>query len=239
MKEILLIGCARENSSRVPKKMIRPIGDTCLFEIYVKKLEEISRIKDSPFSDVILAVNRNDKTLWEIANKSSLKIIERNNESVATNTRSLTKVYNFLENFHHEYFMLLNGCMPFVKIDTILDAVTLFKSNMDIKSLTCGKFTYNFIWDETAYKPINNPDSNNFSTASVNPFLQGVHAFHISDRRFLLNTGRHWNYGKFDPYIYTVEDSIEFMDVDTELDFVIMECLYNRMRDNGQNILYK
>lgn len=235
-KDLLLVGCAREKSSRVPYKMVRPIGKTCLFEIFVRKLEEISKISDSPFSEVVIAVNRNDKKLWEIANKSFLRIVERDDKSVATNTRSLSDIYNFLGGFNQKYFMLLNGCMPFVKIDTIIDAAKFFKNNDDVKALTCGKYTYNFIWDEAKHRPVNNPDDNNFSTASVNPFLQEVHAFHISDRQFLLDTGKHWNYGKFDPYIYTVEDSIEFMDVDTELDFMIIECLINKLESNGQNI---
>ena len=71
---LILVGLARENSVRVPRKMIRPFGDTTLFDIYIDKLKTISQMK-SPFSRVIIGVNKNDETLYNKSKESGLEII--------------------------------------------------------------------------------------------------------------------------------------------------------------------
>lgn len=226
-RNLLLVGCAREKSSRTRNKMIRPLNNTTLFEIYLKKLETIQKM-DNPFDDIIMAISRKDNTLWKLAEGSEVKIIERNEKSILTETRNLSEIYHFLSDFNQEYFMLLNGCLPFLKPSTIIKAGEFFKECEDIKSMTCAKYTYNFFWE--GCKPINNPDEMNSSTASVNPLIEQVHSFHISNRKYLLESGRHWDYTKNNPYLYMIDDSIEFIDIDTELDFIIVKSLWENYK---------
>ena len=75
MKDInnvcFLIG-ARLNSQRVPKKMIRPFGDSCLFEIALKTLLNSNFI---PTQYIYLSLY--DQELKDIANKYDVNIFER------------------------------------------------------------------------------------------------------------------------------------------------------------------
>ena len=50
--------------------MTRAFGDTTLYDIYLKKLEEINNSK-RPFSNIIMALNKNDSVLWNKSKKSN------------------------------------------------------------------------------------------------------------------------------------------------------------------------
>lgn len=225
MKELLLVGLAREHSTRLPNKMIRKFCGTSLFEIYINKLERIKEMKN-PFTDIIIAVNRNDKTLWKIAKDSSLNVCERSDDSVAPGYRGVADFQDFLKEYDNEYVMPINGCFPFLKEETILNGANIFINNEDIKSLTCGKYVYNFFWDVESNKPINNPNVNNYSTSNVNPLIEQIHCFHIYNKDLLFKKDRYWEFEKNDPYILLCNESIEFLDVDTEFDFKIIQSLY-------------
>ena len=60
-RDVILLGMAREGSQRIEDKMLRPFGDTTLFDIYLSKLEKMARMRDSPFSKVVLALNKYDE----------------------------------------------------------------------------------------------------------------------------------------------------------------------------------
>lgn len=230
-RKLLLVGCAREGSSRVPGKMVRPFAGTTLFEIYLKKFEKISKV-NNPFDDIIMAVNKNDNMLYNLCNDTPIKIIDRSDESVASWNSSISLTYHFIEDFNQDYIMLINGCLPLLKPETIIEVGKMFRNNKKIESLTCAKYTYNFIWNKDTNRPINNPlGDKNFSTARVKPYLEQVHGFHISNRKFLLENDMHWGFkNNYDPYLNIIEPTEEFLDVDTEYDFNIAECMYLKHR---------
>ena len=77
MKRILLLGTAREGSSRLKNKMLLPIyKDKTLFDFYVEKFQTIQKY-NTIFSDICMAIYPGDKKLWKKANESGLKIIKR------------------------------------------------------------------------------------------------------------------------------------------------------------------
>jgi len=67
MREMILLGMAREESTRIKDKMTRPFGDTTLFDIHLSFLTTIASMEGSPFTKVVLALNKNDKKLWDRA----------------------------------------------------------------------------------------------------------------------------------------------------------------------------
>ena len=77
-QSLLILGTARESSSRIENKMTRKFLDTSLYEIYLKKLESISSLYK-----VAMAINKNDTTIWNLTKNTSLEVIERNDKSVA------------------------------------------------------------------------------------------------------------------------------------------------------------
>lgn len=225
MKKVLLVGMARQRSTRCVNKMTRPFADTTLFDIYLDKLDVVVNKLDNPFSKAIVAVNRNDEILWNKAyyyRKISLE--ERPDTSIAPDS-VLSSNFSFLNNYKEDYVMWVNGCFPFLKPETILHAVNLFVSNKDLKSLHCVKQIKNWFWDEHG-KPITIRDKKLSRTQDSIPLFESVHCFHIFDRKYLLDNCAYWDFTKNNPFLYVINDGVEFLDIDTDMDFKICESLW-------------
>ncbi|MBE3094959.1 MAG: hypothetical protein IMZ52_07990 [Actinobacteria bacterium] len=222
---IILVGMARENSTRVQQKMTRPFGDTTLFNLYIDKLKVMSQM-DNPFSRVVIGVNKNDKTIYGISKKSGLEVIDRDDMSVSREIHSLNSTHNFLKDIEEDYVMTVNACFPFLKVDTILKIANFFNESKDIKSLTCAKERYNHFWDFTTHKPINNKDPKCVSTRIISPILENVNHILIYKKEAIFKNNSLWQYTKNDPYIYLVEENEECLDIDTPFDFRICEATY-------------
>lgn len=225
MRDILLIGTAREKSTRIKNKMNRPFGDTTLFEIYLKKLEQISRM-DNPFSNIIMAVSKTDKTLWRMSRDSRIEIVNRSSFSVSDKATLSSELYHFLRDFKEDYVLHVNGCFPFLKPETIIEIGNTFKARDD-KSLMCVKKRYNYFFNSQDHKPINNKDKRCLSTQAITPLLEGVLSVIIYNRKFTLENDYYWNYTKNNPYLYILPDSIECLDIDTQVEFDVCQELYN------------
>ena len=124
MKSILLLGLAREGSTRLKNKMTRELyNGQSLFDIYLKKFETLAMMKqkDSPFSDIGMAICVKDKKLWQMALKSDVPIIPRDKKSIR-GFRTISELLSCLEDFKDKckYVMVVNGCFPFLNVDTII-----------------------------------------------------------------------------------------------------------------------
>jgi len=230
MRRILLVGIARENSTRVKNKMTRPFGDSCLYDIYLKKFERISEM-DNPFHNIIMGISKSDEKLWDMSINSKIEIAERSSESVSPEYRGVIALQRFIEDYEGDYIMIINGCCPYLKEETIIKMGRFFKENEHIKSMTCGRDVYNFFWDKDSNRPINNPDIMNFSTARVNPLIEQVHCVHIYSKEFLFKNDRYWDFKENDPHIYLCDDTYEFLDIDTEFEFDIAESVYHNNKE--------
>ncbi len=224
-KDILLLGYAREGSTRVKNKMIRPFADTTLFGLYLDKFNAIKE-RENPFKEIVMAVGESDKTLWGKANASGLNIAARTDYSInASITKDCKEVYAYLNAYDEEYVMWVNGCFPFLKIDTIIKAANYFKEN-DLDGLHCVKSVYNWIWNPRTGLLINKENARKMSTVHFEPYFESVHCFHIYKRKHLLNRNCYWKFKKYDPYLYEVKDGVEFMDIDTQEEFDRCEYIY-------------
>jgi len=228
-REILLIGSAREKSTRTKDKMTRPFADTSLYEIYLRKFEQIAKM-NNPFSDIIMAVNRNDKTLWDKSKDAEIKIVERSDFSVSQDAKKASEIYHFLTDFTESYVMHVNGCFPFLKPENIIKIATFFKKNDNIKSLTCAKKRFNHFWELKTKQPINNKDKKCLSTQNIPPILESVLYIMLYNRKYMLKNDCYWDLTPYNPYLYVVPDNEECLDIDTELEFRICEALWNELR---------
>ena len=226
---MILVGMARENSTRVQQKMTRPFGDTTLFDIYINKLGIISKM-NNPFSRVVIGVNKKDETLYNISKTSGLEIMVRDEMSTSREIHSLNSTHNFLKNIEEDYIMTVNACFPFLKVDTILKIANFFGKSNGIKSLTCAKERYNHFWDFTTHKPINNKDPECVSTRIIPPILENVNHILIYKKEAIFKNNSLWQYTKNDPYIYLVEENEECLDIDTPFDFRICEAVYKNLK---------
>ena len=63
------------------------------------------------------------------------------------------------------------------------------------------------------------------STQGSPAIYESIHAFHIFDRKRLLEKAVYWEFGLADPMLYVVEGPEQaFMDVDTEHDFTVLSA---------------
>lgn len=231
MRDIILLGMAREESTRIRDKMTRPFGDTSLFEIYLNKLIKISKMRNSPFSRVILALNKNDEILWSLSHNlpSPLEVIERSDWSVQEATKP-SDLFHYLKDYDEEYIFRLNACFPFITPETILFGAEYFKNNPNIKSMTCVKERNNWFWDPQTNKSLTLGDPSHTTMQQSKMIYESVHCYHILNRKSLLKDIL-WQLKPNDPHLYVVSDSIEYIDIDTETEFQIAEAVWKVYED--------
>lgn len=226
-RNILLYGTAREGSTRVKNKMTRPFGNTTLFDLYMKLFEEVQK-SNHLFSNIFMALNKNDKILWDKAQSYNVKIQERSDFS-AHGAESMIDLYHFLAEYNESHVMWVNGCFPFLTPKTILNACELFMNNNVIKSMHCVKERQNWFWLPDSCKCLN-VSSTDIATQDSKPIYESVHCLHIHNRKYILETNALWSFSHNDPYLYVLPDSIGFLDIDTETDFEICEAVWNQRR---------
>lgn len=221
-KDIIIVGCGRENSTRCPQKLIRKLPDgNTIFNMYMKKL---SALKNITRYRVIVAINKKEKTLLDIANGYDIEIIDRNDKSVG-NISDLNKIHHYMEDFNNEYMMWINASFPFIKPNTLIDMIDYFNDN-ECRGMHCIRKVNNWLWEDNKHKPLNVSNIKNVKSQDTDKVYESVHCCHIFDRRFMLDNNMCWRYQKNDPILYEVKDSLEFLDVDTETDFMICRSLY-------------
>lgn len=224
-REILLVGTAREKSDRCHNKMSRYFHNTTLFDIYMEKLETIKKQNNNIFDDIIIAVSKYDKVLWDKANSYSIKIHERDKHSV-TKATSLSEIHYYLKDYEQEYIMWLNGSSPFITPDTILFFGDFFKKE-SMESLHLIKRRLNWFWLDNENKPINVEKKTHSRSQECQPIYESLQSFHIYNRQFMLENDAPWDFSFNNPYLYKIgEDSIEYYDIDTEEEFHIAEKIY-------------
>ena len=232
-RSVLLLGTARERSTRLPRKMTRPFADTTLFDIYMSKLEKLRSI--GLFDEIAVALWEGDTILCNQARAYDVPIVGRSKESV-TGLRARKDELHFLDSFTSDYVLWLNGCLPFLSIDTVVDAVRVFDGNPQIKSMTPVVREHNWFWWKRG-EPINNTDPMCVSTQGCPPVMRSVHAFHIFNRQVMLEHSCYWEFSSvgLDPFLYVVDDTVEFLDIDTQLDFGVCETIWHSSEDCNKN----
>ena len=118
--KIAFIIPARTGSTRVVNKMLKPFGDTTLIDLAIDK---ILQSKIIPKENFYLHVG--DKELINLANKREIKHTNRSFESLQEPV-TLQKFHEWTEILNHKYFIIINGCNPLLKIETIDNFISKF-----------------------------------------------------------------------------------------------------------------
>jgi CMP-N-acetylneuraminic acid synthetase len=217
MKTIAGIIHARKQSTRCPNKHLRPLGNTTLIDIALDKLSKLD------LDEKYLAVydqELKDKVI------DGVKILHREYESVAPGNAPHNVMYKHLENVESDYIVNLNPCQPFLKVDKLQQIITLFKySNFD--SMITAKRERNFYWDDDK-NPINFKPNDRLST-TTGPWINvATHSLVIYKKQYMLENWELFPNTKHNPYPFVIDWSEkELLDVDTEIDFKLVESYYD------------
>ena len=216
MKTIAGIIHARKDSTRCPNKHLRPLGNTTLIDVALDKLSKLD------LDEKYLAVydqELKDKVI------DGVKILHREYESVAPGNAPHNIMYKHLENVKSDYIVNLNPCQPFLKVDKLQQIITLFKySNFD--SMITAKRERNFYWDDDK-NPINFKPNDRLST-TTGPWVDvATHSLVIYKKQYMLDNWELFPNIKDNPYPFVIDWSKkELLDVDTEIDFKLVESYY-------------
>ena len=219
MKTIAGIIHARKDSTRCPNKHLRPLGNTTLIDIALDKLSKLD------LDEKYLAVydqELKDKVI------DGVKILHREYESVAPGNAPHNVMYKHLENVESDYIVNLNPCQPFLKVEELQQVITLFKySKYD--SMITAKVERNFYWDDDK-NPINFEPNDRLSTTTGPWINAATHSLVIYKKQYMLDNWELFSNTKYDPYPFVVNWSDkELLDVDTEIDFKIVESYYGKL----------
>lgn len=204
---------ARLSSERLPNKMILPIGDTCLFEIACKKLNNIS----NNFNKYVLIY---DKELIDIAKKyKNINVIIRSKESAFAET-PLSFLFEGMKDVEDTHLMFLNGCLAFLKKETIEKTLEDFQKS-DFDYGTSVKPLQNWIMDKNGVM-INDINYKELTTKKIDPLYQFAHCFHIFNKDNFFKDG----YMLKDGFQMLPVSQEETVDVDTYNDYIFAKWRY-------------
>jgi len=203
-------------SERLPYKLIKPIGETCLWDICMDKLNFLP----AKYEKVALC---NDPELVTIANRyHNVKVILRDNATkVDGDLRFIFKDIGQMESSH---VMFLNPCLPMLGVGTIQFALDYFERN-GLEYMESVRPFKNWVFDKTG-KSINKMDFNRLSTKELDEWYLDANAFRIFNKKDFIKEGLMLKEGFG---IYPLGE-IECLDVDTLEDFMIAKAVYEALK---------
>jgi CMP-N-acetylneuraminic acid synthetase len=218
---VCIVVQARLNSERVPQKMIRPFGDSNLFDIAIKKL---LKSKVLPKENIYVSVY--EDTLKDIAKDHGVNIYERSEES-ANNDNSLQKIYEWHDKLPFKYVVKLNACSPLLKTETIDKFLKTFL-NQEEENLFGVIEQKDYFWDSKGKLITPWPsDQTLMNTKAVEPTYKGAHVLYASRMDLISENKFMGDFQKEGGIKLFPMNELECFDIDYEWQFKIGELIYN------------
>lgn len=207
---------ARTLNERCENKMLRPFSGTNLVTLALRKFSKNPRNFNLYFA-------AHEPELIEIGKNFPCTIIQRDAKSCRSD--NIREVFNYLPQIKEDYIMFINACCPFLSLNTVERVAKFFLNNQpkSLTAVTTSKEWYYHL-DGT---PINFLDPTVLDTKATHPVLKVAQCIHIFSKERFMKHGCFWSHGENDPYFFEI-DPIEAVDIDTELEFHMAECLYER-----------
>ena len=217
MKSISVVSNARLQSTRVPRKLLRPFAGTTLIEIALEKLDRMDF-----FDHRYLAVAEPEfKALAR--HYANVAVLDRDPAAVKQGVNPQHVTFAHYLEVPSDYIFVFNPCLPCVTVDTIRKAFDYFQST-DFPSYTAVVPTGDWVFDGEG-NPLTNTDAGNATTNKNRTFYKATHAFHIIDKRAYGERGLLWTLTRNDPHLVGMPED-EAVDVDTELEFTVAEAAW-------------
>ena len=217
--EVCVLVQARLGSQRVPQKMIRPFCGSSLTEIVLKKLTSSSII---PTENVWLSAFESE--LKKVGQKCGVNIYDRSEKSANSEGDKLSEIYEWHNKLNYKYVVLVSGCNPLLKIQSIDKFYNKF-----LNSSKQGAFAV--FEKKTYYWDVNGKSITDWNglpimdTKRVDPIYEAAHCLYAS-RMDYVNDG-FWMDNKCpaEPELIKIPE-IEAFDIDYEWQFELAQTLY-------------
>lgn len=217
-KNIAVFSYGRTQSQRCPNKMLRDFGGTSVADILLSKFSEIG-------SNTFFAGH--DPKFKKKCEEYGVAFVQRTLESVTVDEPQTTCL-SFLNDVDYDYVLLVNGCLPFLKTETILKFLDDVAANgLKPSSAVFKRHNYFFNLEK---KSLNFPsDLKNLNTKTVEPIYEFANALYFYNREYFLETGGYWDWNTLN--LIELENTIELIDIDTEEDFYIAESIWKNQHN--------
>jgi len=216
---LAVCSCGRVASSRCPNKMVRAFGGTTLTDIFLQKLAKLGgNTFFAGFEDIF----------EEKCKANGVPFVKRTKESAFIDEPA-SEIYSFLREQPYEQFLMVNACMPFLKVQSIIDFLNSCSDSKQAAFAVIKKSNYFVELDGT---PINfSKDLSTINTKKISPLYEFAHAFYYFDKDYFVKNGRYWDWNEV-RYV-EIPSGLEVFDIDTEEDFKIAESVYKMRKKEG------
>ncbi len=217
-EDISIFFQARKASRRCQNKMLRPFANSCLIDICLEKLNQLTSypvyfgIAESEF-------------LAKAYQYPNIQVIQRSEESSGSDSDP-KKIFQALISIPTPYVCWINPCHPLLQKETIENAIDYFLDS-SAKSLTSVITKTGWFYDING-EPLTNR-SIQADTSMSDGIYQVAHAFHIYRKEQMLATGRPWENKNHDPLLFEIP-LLEASDIDNEEEFIMVEALYQSFK---------
>lgn len=218
IEEVAVVIQARLGSQRIPQKMIKPFAETTLLDIFLQK---IKNCKSFPIKNFYLSVHEQD--LVDIGHKHGVNIFYRSRESANSEGTPMSLMYEWHNKLPHKYVILINACVPFLKVETIDNFVEEY-----LKTSKSGMFAVmekkNYFWDEN-FNILTPLTEDVMNTKTVNKTFEGAHCLYASRLDTIKDGIWMGDFNKGEVKLLPIKEE-ECLDVDYQWQFDLCEKLW-------------
>ena len=217
-KTVGIYSYGRKQSQRCPNKVLRPFGETTLCDIMMAKLKEVGG-ENAFYAGY-------EEEFKEKAEAHKIKFVKRSENSVLVDA-PITECQEFLKRVDYDYLLIVNTCLPFLKITTIKEFLKNTIAH-DYQPAVAVSKTSNYFFSGDGV-PVNFPASiKTLNTKTVTPLLELANALYFFNREYFFENGRYWDWQSV--RLIELKDKSELLDVDTEDDFTIAQKVWQATR---------
>jgi GTP:adenosylcobinamide-phosphate guanylyltransferase len=218
--DIGVFSFGRMQSQRCPNKMLRPFGGTTLTDIVLEKLAAVGRQGYETF------YAGHEDQFAERARVHGVPFVRRSLHSV-TIDGPIVEILGVLREVPHDYVLLVSGCLPFLRVETILGFLDARARGPLGPAFSVRCQRHHFVDEDR--KAVNfDLAQKTLNTKTVRPLYELVDALYFFDRKFFLAEGRYWDWAQVE--FVDMPEKYELLDIDTEEDFRVAEAVWRAAR---------
>ena len=223
--DVLVIVHARLQSERCPNKMIRPFAGSTLTDLMLEKLLASQVI---PQRNIYLSVY--EPELVAIGKRHNVNIFHRSKESAMSEAEELTVLFDWWDKLPFKYVVIVNGCLPLLKTETIDKFVKRYLQLDSDRYLFAVIERKNFFWDKDGNSLI---PFRMLNTKTAPVVYEAAHCFHSGSMESIKDNTFNADFSAGNMEFYPLPDNYEMFDIDHEWEFNLYKRVYQMMNYPG------
>jgi len=205
--------------------MLRHFADSNLFGIVLDKLLSSSIIP----SDQIYASVYEEELFYEANIKRNIRTFKRSFES-ANNDSDITKIFEWHDKLPYKYVVIISGCNPLLKVETIDSFVKQFIEQKE-DNLFAVIEKKQYYWNKEGIMVTPWPEGQTLlNTKAVEPTYEAAHVLYASPMDLIKDYKYMGDFTEPGGIKLFPMPELEAFDIDYEWQFKVAETLYSNER---------